>query len=205
MAANSGGNSGGSLLDLSTREIVIAGVIGGVALFLGATRLGFIPVPIPFIGNATIMHIPAIVGGALEGPVVGALAGLIFGIFSFLYADVPIFKDPIIAILPRLLIGVVAWVVFVSMRRWSVDLASVAAGLLGSLTNSAGVLLLGVVLPLGQQSYLTPALVVASIPQVIAEAVLAAVVTVVLVRGVLLIRSGRATAPEAGSDEERRY
>jgi uncharacterized membrane protein len=205
MAANSGGNRGGSLLDLSTREIVIAGVIGGVALFLGATRLGFIPVPIPFIGNATIMHIPAIVGGALEGPVVGALAGLIFGIFSFLYADVPIFKDPIVAILPRLLIGVVAWAVFVSLRRWSVDLASVAAGLLGSLTNSVGVLGLGLILPLGQQSYLTPALVAASIPQVIAEAILAAVVTVVLVRGVMLIRSGRATAPDAGSDEERRY
>ena len=205
MAVNSGGNRGGSLLDLSTREIVISGVIGGVALFLGATRLGFIPVPIPFIGNATIMHIPAIVGGALEGPVVGALAGLIFGIFSFLYADVPIFKDPIVAILPRLLIGVVAWAVFVSLRRWSVDLASVGAGLLGSLTNSVGVLGLGLILPLGQQSYLTPALVVASIPQVIAEAVLAAVVTVILVRGVLLIRSGRTTAAETGPDEERRY
>jgi uncharacterized membrane protein len=205
MAANPSGNRGGSVLDLSTREIVIAGVIGGVALFLGATRLGFIPVPIPFIGNATIMHIPAILGGAMEGPVVGLLAGAIFGIFSFLYADVPIFKDPIVAILPRLLIGVVAWAVFVGLRRWSVDLASVGAGLLGSLTNSVGVLGLGLILPLGQQSYLTPALVVASIPQVIAEAVLAAVVTVVLVRGVLLIRSGRTTAAETGSDEERRY
>jgi uncharacterized membrane protein len=205
MAANPSGNRKGSILDLSTREIVIAGVIGGVALFLGATRLGFIPVPIPFIGNATIMHIPAILGGALEGPVVGLLTGAIFGIFSFLYADVPIFKDPIVAILPRLLIGVVAWAVFVSLRRWSVDLASVGAGLLGSLTNSVGVLGLGLILPLGQQSYLTPALVVASIPQVIAEAVLAAVVTVVLVRGVLLIRSGRTTAAETGSDEERRY
>jgi uncharacterized membrane protein len=205
MAANPSGNRGGSVLDLSTREIVIAGVIGGVALFLGATRLGFIPVPIPFIGNATIMHIPAILGGAMEGPVVGLLTGAIFGIFSFLYADVPIFKDPIVAILPRLLIGVVAWAVFVSLRRWSVDLASVGAGLLGSLTNSVGVLGLGLILPLGQQSYLTPALVVASIPQVIAEAVLAAVVTVVLVRGVLLIRSGRTTAAETGPDEERRY
>jgi uncharacterized membrane protein len=205
MVANPSGNRGGSVLDLSTREIVIAGVIGGVALFLGATRLGFIPVPIPFIGNATVMHIPAILGGAMEGPVVGLLTGAIFGIFSFLYADVPIFKDPIVAILPRLLIGVVAWAVFVSLRRWSVDLASVAAGLLGSLTNSVGVLGLGLILPFGQQSYLTPALVVASIPQVIAEAVLAAVVTVVLVRGVLLIRSGRTTAAETGSDEERRY
>jgi uncharacterized membrane protein len=205
MAANPSGNRGGSILDLSTREIVIAGVIGGVALFLGATRLGFIPVPIPFIGNATIMHIPAILGGAMEGPVVGLLTGAIFGIFSFLYADVPIFKDPIVAILPRLLIGVVAWAVFVSLRRWSVDLASVTAGLLGSLTNSVGVLGLGLILPLGQQSYLTPALVVASIPQVIAEAVLAAVVTVVLVRGVLLIRSGRTTAAETRSNEERRY
>lgn len=205
MAANPSGNRGDSILDLSTREIVIAGVIGGVALFLGATRLGFIPVPIPFIGNATVMHIPAILGGAMEGPVVGLLTGAIFGIFSFLYADVPIFKDPIVAILPRLLIGVVAWAVFVSLRRWSVDLASVAAGLLGSLTNSVGVLGLGLILPLGQQSYLTPALVVASIPQVIAEAVLAAVVTVVLVRGVLLIRSGRTTAAETRSDEERRY
>lgn len=208
MAANSGsgrGGAGGSALGFNTRQIVISGIIAGIALFLGATRLGLIPVPIPVIGNATIMHIPAIVGGALEGPVVGLLVGGIFGVFSFLYAEVPLFRDPIVAFLPRILIGVVAWVVFVSLRRWSVDLASVASGLAGSLTNSVGVLGLGLILPFGPQSYLTPALVAAAVPQVIAEAILAAVVTVVVVRGVLLVRGGSTTAPEVGPGEERRY
>jgi uncharacterized membrane protein len=195
-----GGGGGGSAFGFSTRQVVVAGIIGGIALFLGATRLGFIPVPIPLIGNATIMHIPAVVGGALEGPVVGLLAGLIFGVFSFLYAESPIFANPLIAILPRLLIGVVAWAVFIGLRRFSVDLASVVAGVFGSLTNSVGVVGLAVLF-----GFLPLAVVPTLIPQVIAEAVLAAIVTVVVVRGVLLARSGRTTAPEEKSDEERRY
>ncbi len=198
MAANAGGDGRSS--GLGTRQVVVAGVVGGVALFLGATRLGLIPVPIPLIGNATIMHIPAIVGGVLEGPVVGILAGLIFGIFSFLYAESPVFANPLVAILPRLLIGVVAWAVFVGLKRLSVDLASVAAGLLGSLANTVGVLTLAVLFGL-----LPLSVVPAVVPQAIAEAVLAAVVTVVVVRGVMLFRSGRTTAPEVGSDRERRY
>jgi uncharacterized membrane protein len=197
VASNAGG---GGASGLGTRQVVVAGVVGGVALFLGATRLGLIPVPIPLIGNATIMHIPAIVGGVLEGPVVGILAGLIFGIFSFLYAESPIFANPLVAILPRLLIGVVAWAVFVGLRRFSVDLASVAAGLLGSLANTVGVVGMAVLFGL-----LPLSIVPVILPQAIAEAVLAAVVTVVVVRGVMLFRSGRTMAPEVGSDRERRY
>jgi uncharacterized membrane protein len=197
VASNAGG---GGASGLGTRQVVVAGVVGGVALFLGATRLGLIPVPIPLIGNATIMHIPAIVGGVLEGPVVGILAGLIFGIFSFLYAESPVFANPLVAILPRLLIGVVAWAVFVGLRRFSVDLASVAAGLFGSLANTVGVLTLAVLFGL-----LPLSIVPVILPQAIAEAVLAAVVTVVVVRGVMLFRSGRTTAPEVGSERERRY
>ncbi len=200
MAANSGGSRGSSAFRFDTRQIVVAGIIGGIALFLGATRLGFIPVPIPLIGNATIMHIPAVVGGALEGPVVGLLAGAIFGIFSFLYAENPVFLNPLVAVLPRLLIGVVAWAVFVGLRRWNIDLASAAAGILGSFTNTVGVLGLAILFGL-----LPPAVIPAVLPQAIAEAILAAVVTVVVVRGVMLFRSGRATAPEIRSDEERRY
>src|SRR3712207_9502563 len=98
MTTNQGNERGKSAFGFSTRQVVVAGIIGGIALFLGATRLGFIPVPIPLIGNATIMHIPAVVGGALEGPVVGLLAGLIFGVFSFLSAESPIFANPLIEI-----------------------------------------------------------------------------------------------------------
>jgi uncharacterized membrane protein len=200
MAANSGGGGGSSVFGFNTRQIVIAGIIGGIALFLGATRIGFIPVPIPLIGNATIMHIPAIVGGALEGPVVGLLVGAIFGIFSFLNADNPVFLNPIVAIVPRLFIGVVAWAVFVGLRRWSIDLASAAAGVLGAFTNTVGVLGLAILFGL-----LPPAVIPAVLPQAIAEAILAAVVTVVVVRGIMLFRSGRTTAPEIESDQERRY
>jgi uncharacterized membrane protein len=200
MAANSGGGGGSSVFGFNTRQIVIAGIIGGIALFLGATRIGFIPVPIPLIGNATIMHIPAIIGGALEGPVVGLLVGAIFGIFSFLNADNPVFLNPIVAIVPRLFIGVVAWAVFVGLRRWSIDLASAAAGVLGSFTNTVGVLGLAILFGL-----LPPAVIPAVLPQAIAEAILAAVVTVVVVRGIMLFRSGRTTAPEIELDQERRY
>jgi uncharacterized membrane protein len=200
MATGSERGGEGSTFRFDTRQIVVAGIIGGIALFLGFTRIGFIPVPIPLIGNATIMHIPAIVGGVLEGPIVGLLAGAIFGIFSFLDANNPVFLNPVVAIVPRLLIGVVAWAVFVGLRRWSVDLAAAVAGLFGSFTNTVGVVGLAMLFGL-----LPVAVIPAILPQAIAEAVLAAVVTVIIVRGVMLFRSGRTTAPEAGPDEERRY
>jgi len=199
MAAGSGSEERGSVFRLGVRQIVVAGILGGIAIFLGATQLGFIPVP-NLSGNATIMHVPAILGGALEGPVVGVIAGGIFGIFSFVQAEVPFFRDPLVSILPRLFIGIVAWIVFVGLRRWSVDLASAAAGVLGSFANTVGVVGMAVLL-----GYLPLAAVVPILPQAIAEAVLAAVVTVVVVRGVLLVRSGRTTAPETRPDEERRY
>lgn len=200
MATGSGGEERRSAFSFDTRQIVVAGIIGGIALFLGFTRLGFIPVPIPLIGNATIMHIPAIIGGVLEGPIVGLLAGAIFGIFSFLQADNPVFLNPVIAVAPRLLIGVVSWAVFVGLKRWSVDLAAAVAGIFGSFANTVGVVGLAILFGI-----LPVAAIPAILPQAIAEAVLAAVVTVVIVRGVMLFRSGRTTAPETGPEEERRY
>ena len=199
MTTGSGNGGRGSMFSLDVRQIVIAGILGGIAIFLGATRLGFIPVP-NLAGNATILHVPVILGGALEGPVVGTIVGLIFGVFSFIQAEVPFFRNPLVSILPRLLIGVVAWAAFVGLKNVSIDLASAVSGVLGSLTNTVGVLGMAVLL-----GYLPLAAVVPIVPQALVEAALAAVVTVVVVRGVMLVRSGRTTAMEKDSEEERRY
>ena len=127
-------DSASSGFKITTRQLAISGMLGAIAIILGVTRLGFIPVPTP-AGHATIMHIPAILGGILEGPIVGALVGLIFGVYSFLNATNPIFADPLIAILPRIFIGVAAYYSY--KYFWK---NSAIAAVLGTLTNTIGVL-----------------------------------------------------------------
>jgi uncharacterized membrane protein len=180
-------------LTLNTRRIVIAGVLGAIAIVLGVTRLGFIPVP-NTTGNATIMHVPAIIGAVLEGPVVGTLVGLIFGIFSFINADTPMFQNPIIAIVPRLLVGLVSWWVYRSTYKVNQDLAAALAGAAGTLTNTIGVL--GLAIAFGFGSAIIPALPIIITTNAIPELILAAIITPIVVRGVNIVRSGRTTADD---------
>ncbi len=130
-----------------TRKIVLIGILGAISVFLGLTRWGFIP----WFGgiSLTIMHIPVIIGAILGGPVVGLAIGLIFGLFSMLQAAVaPIFPsdvwftNPLLAVLPRLFIGPVAWLVWTGLKRWPVT-GIVSAAIAGSLTNT--ILVLGVI------------------------------------------------------------
>jgi uncharacterized membrane protein len=161
---------------LTVRNIVIAGVLGAVAILLGVTRLGYIPVPTA-AGNATIMHIPAIIGGIMQGPVVGLIVGAIFGVSSFLNATVPLFKDPLVSILPRLFIGVVAWLVYVGIRRKSEYLAVAVSAFLGTLTNTALVLTMAVV-----RNYMTPGVAwTVALTNGIPEAIVGMIVTLAVV------------------------
>jgi uncharacterized membrane protein len=163
--------------NLSTRQIAISGLLGAVAIILGITPLGFIPVPTP-AGHATIMHVPAILGGILEGPVVGGIVGLIFGIYSFVRATSPFFADPIIAVIPRVLIGIVSYFTYKYTRSPAV------AAVLGTATNSVGVL--GLV---ALKGYLpVPAAAGVVITHGIPEIVVAVVLTVMLVKGIKKIR-----------------
>lgn len=160
---------------LSVRKIVIAGVLSAIAILLGWTRLGFIPVP-NVAGDATIMHVPAIIGGVMEGPVVGGLVGLIFGIFSFLQATVPLFKDPLVSILPRLFIGITAYLAYAGLKRMNEYLALVTAAVVGTLTNTVLVLGMAVV-----RGYLPLVAIPPIIPQAIAEVIIAVIITVAVV------------------------
>ncbi|MBX6352762.1 MAG: ECF transporter S component [Thermoflavifilum sp.] len=135
--------SAGEAKRSQTRRIVVTGVLAAIAILLGVTRLGFIPVPTA-AGNATIMHLPAVIGGVLEGPVVGGVIGLIFGLTSFFDATNPVFKDPLVAILPRIFIGIVAYLVYAGLRRVRVPawVNLPITGFMGSATNTVLVLLM---------------------------------------------------------------
>lgn len=106
-------------MKLSTRQITLVGILGALTVALGFLPIGgFIPVPTP-AGSATTMHIPTILAGIFEGPVAGAIVGAIFGGFSFWRAQTnpnPVaklmFTNPVIAFLPRILIGVVSHYIY---------------------------------------------------------------------------------------------
>lgn len=170
-------------MNLSIRKIVMSGILGAVSILLGITGLGFIPVPTP-AGHATIMHVPAILGGVLEGPVVGMLAGAIFGIFSFLRATSPLFTDPLVAIFPRLFIGVTAYYAYIATKRINPTLAYVVAGAVGTATNT--ILVLGMATIRG----FLPASVALSVGVLhgVPEVVVAAILLVVLGKGIERVR-----------------
>jgi len=172
-------------VSLTTRKIVVAAVLAAVSILLGFTRLGYIPVP-TVVGSATIMGIPVYIGAVLEGPLVGAVIGLIFGLSSFLGATVPAFKDPLVAVLPRILIGITPYLAYIAVRRWREVYAFGLAGLVGSLSNT--VFVVGMIIWRGYYSFEQMLTV---IPQAVAEAVLSVVLTVAVCAAWKRIQVGR--------------
>ena len=164
------------------RKIVVAGVMGAISIFLGATRLGFIPY---FSGaSLTIMHVPVIIGAVLEGPVVGTVIGFIFGIFSLLQAAIAPtgpadvwFVNPLVSIVPRLGIGPVSWLMYRALKNLSEGPAVISAGIAGSLTNT--VLVLGVLGGLGFLPW--PVIGTIAVANGLPEAALAAILTFAVV------------------------
>ena len=144
---------------MDVRLLAQMALLTALMLVMAYTPLGYIP--LPFM-NATTMHIPVIIGACLLGPKMGAVLGGLFGLTSVFKATItpnitsfvftpfyslnPQFsgswKSLIVAIVPRILIGLLAGLAYQALRKAvhneTVSLA--ISGFIGSMVNTIGVM-----------------------------------------------------------------
>lgn len=184
---------------LGVRQLTIIGMLSGISIVLGLTGWGYIKLPLI---EATIMHIPVIIGAIIEGPLVGACIGLIFGISSIVQTIVSpsilsfAIINPLVSVLPRILIGITSYyaykLCFVKNKAFKIAFGAV----IGSITNTIGVLGMIYILYLHQyiskmklsESAGRKAIFGAAIFNGTPEAIAAVVITVPVVLAVLKIR-----------------
>ncbi len=119
-----------------TYELVLLALFTAIIIIMAFTPLGYIPL---VVINATIIHIPVILGALFLGPKKGAFLGFVFGFTSFinntfkavtasafvfspiLAANVVgvsgIFKSLYICFVPRILVGVIPYFVYILIQK----------------------------------------------------------------------------------------
>ncbi|MCL1855232.1 MAG: ECF transporter S component, partial [Clostridia bacterium] len=126
------------------------------------TPIGMILLPPP-LPAVTMVHIPVILAVLVEGPLVGLAVGLVFGVCSLIRAWESgmvgltlFFRNPLVSVLPRLLIPLVALGIYIlwqkafKTRRLMDRIGAGVAAVFGALTNT--VCCLGMILLLyGQE------------------------------------------------------
>lgn len=101
---------------VEVRKLTIVGMLSAISIILSLTPIGYIPIN-PVV-NLTIMHIPVIIGGILEGPIVGATIGAVFGLTSLFRAITTptvtnfIFINPLVSVIPRMSLGVISYYMY---------------------------------------------------------------------------------------------
>lgn len=132
-------------------KLVLTGLFTAIIIIMAFTPLGYIPL---VVINATIIHIPVILGSLFCGPKKGAFLGFVFGFTSCLKATIVggtlssfvfspvlaaslvgtsgIFKSLFIAFVPRILVGVIPYFVYIGIKK---VLASEKKNLWGTVLN----------------------------------------------------------------------
>lgn len=141
-----------------TKELVQMSIFSALIIVLAFTPfLGYIPLGFT---RATIIHVPVIIGSLMLGPKRGAVLGGVFGFTSFInntmaptitsFVFTPFYSlgeysggigSIIICFLPRILIGIVPYYVYllvkkITRKKGVSEAGLVLAGLAGSLTNT---------------------------------------------------------------------
>ena len=135
--------------NLKVRRMVVTGLLIATIAVLMLTGLGFIRIgPI----SASLLCLPVLIGVMAEGLGVGVILGLAFGFLSFLkaFSDptifAPYFMNPLVSIVPRVLIPIAAWLalrILMPKRQENKRLqffARTLACFVGAAVNTVGVL-----------------------------------------------------------------
>lgn len=130
-----------------TYRIAILGILS--AFIIVQTFVPFLGnIPIPPL-NPTIIHITVIVAAFVLSTKDGMLVGLVWGLARMVKAytlpasplDLLLWTNPVIAVVPRVMVGLVAGLVFRAfLKRKQEKAGMVTAAVLGSLTNTVLVL-----------------------------------------------------------------
>lgn len=133
-----------------TYRLVIRAILTAIIILQTMVPfLGFIPIGIT---SLTIIHITVIVAAIVLGTKDGMFIGLVWGIFTMIRAftspttplDIAVFTNPIISVVPRVLVGLVAGLLFtiIYKKTKKVVTASIVAAIFGTITNTVLVLTL---------------------------------------------------------------
>ena len=119
-----------------TYELVLTALFTAIIVIMAFTPLGYIPL---VVINATIIHIPVILGALFLGPKKGAFLGFTFGLTSFINNTINpatasafvfspvlaynmvgisgIFRSLYICFVPRILVGIVPYFIYILIRK----------------------------------------------------------------------------------------
>lgn len=129
----------------ATRKLTTTALLSAICIIMSLTPLGYIPTPFLKI---TLLHIPVIIAGIVEGPVVGVFVGFVFGVTSLiknLSNPTPlsfVFYNPLVSVLPRVLIGLMSYYAFKYTKKitQNYSLGFILSAVIGTMTNTVGVL-----------------------------------------------------------------
>lgn len=107
-------NNSTSVALTRNRKLALAGAFSALIIVLSLTNLGFISFS-PVV-SITILQIPVILCATMAGLPAGLFAGFVMGMMSLIKAAMspsgildPFFVNPMCSVLPRMLLGLVAW------------------------------------------------------------------------------------------------
>ena len=128
----------------SIRTLTTLGILTAIILVMAFTPLGYIRTP----GlSVTLIHIPVIVGAIITGPGGGAVLGAVFGLTSFFqcfgmetFGTTLLSINPagtfVLCMVPRILLGVLAALLYRSFGRLSGKTAGIWTGITATLSHT---------------------------------------------------------------------